>query len=651
LINFANQILIPIVFNKKTMLCKKILLVLLFLTTKNIFGQTIFFQDTWQGGITGAGANVGSGTVEATYQFDIFIEPNSTIKKAFLISGTYSSIGEITVQLNSISVSFNQNTVVTTGFMGYETMNGFSQVHCADVTQLISESTVNYNLHVPAQNVEIGQRFRSFYLVVMYENPNLSTINTCVILNSSDVSPSTIYNIGSLNPIDTNNQVGFAFFGHAFCNTNFDGSYVIIENTNIGLVGGNDFNAQFFCSGTQGHFYYHNNLFSGLGDDIPNETMSGSDAIANIQNYIFQNTTSLNVGFVHQSSIIAYSYSNPITAVFLAHTSPCKSFETALMTSDTIACINLPVQLGVTVPDSINATYEWLPQTKLSCYDCPNPIFTGDSTINYTVRIWSTDSCSVVMPVRVRVVPQPNLESINLTENICGFESGSVAGTSTGLSLPHTYQLNDGVPQNNFSFSNLSAGQYTLTVTDANGCSQDSTVQIIEINNVQAAFSVNPSTGDAPLQVQTQNNSQNATQYEWFWEDQSSTLTNPSITLDTAGVYTLTLVAGNGATHCNDTASVMILVREPFEVFAYTFVTNEVNVYQIYLSGVSEYKYYLYTLDGKLVYQKSAAVENAGFVDLWEIGGVASGMYLFRIWVKSGSGVGEEIEGKLVVVR
>jgi PKD repeat protein len=617
-----------------------------------VTSQTVLFQDTWFGGVTGAGANIGDGiSVGASLSFSNYILPNSTIRKAFLIAGSGGSNGEIEVNLNNFSVIFNNNTIVTTDFFAFVTNFGYGQIHAKDITEFINANNSNFTLTVPAQSNILNQRFHSFYLIIAYENSSLGLVNCTLVLNNQNSSSIVNYYFQNINPISTDNDVGISICGYAFCNTVFDGTIVLIENQNIGLVGGNDFNALFSCSGTQGHFYYQDAQFFGLGDDEPNETMNDYDAIANIKNIINQGAGTLSVDFIHQSTIPAYSSSNPIVCAALTYTSPCQPFEATLLTSDTTTCLNTPVQLGVTVPDTINATYEWLPQTNLSCYDCPNPIFTGDSTINYTVRIWSTDSCSKVLPVRVRVVPQPNFESINLTENICGFESGSIIGTSVGLALPHTYQLNDGAPQNNFNFSNLPSGTYTITITDANGCSRDSTVQINDINNIQAAFTVNPSTGDAPLQVQTQNNSQNATQYQWFWEDQSSTLTNPSITLDTAGIYTLMLVAGNGAAHCNDTASVIILVREPFEVFAYTFVTNEANVYQIYLSGVSEYKYDLYTLDGKLVYQKSGAVENAGFVDLWEIGGVASSVYLFRIWVKAESGVEDEIKGKLVVVR
>jgi hypothetical protein len=118
-----------------------------------------------------------------------------------------------------------------------------------------------------------------------------------------------------------------------------------------------------------------------------------------------------------------------------------------------------------------------------------------------------------------------------------------------------------------------------------------------------------------------------------------------------AGVYTLTLVAGNGTPHCNDTTDVLIFVEEPFVVFAYTHVTNEVNLYQVFFSGVSEYDYKIYALDGKLVFQKNGSIESAGHVDLWEISKFSRGMYVFRIKVKDLDGNEHEVDGKLVVVR
>jgi hypothetical protein len=317
------------------------------------------------------------------------------------------------------------------------------------------------------------------------------------------------------------------------------------------------------------------------------------------------------------------------------------------------------VQLGASGGNTSGAfqAYEWLPQQNLSCYDCPNPFFLGDSTTNYTVRIRNTDSCSVVYPVRVRVLPNPSFESIEISESVCGGATGAIEVASSGISQPHIFQINGGAPQNNGNFNNLAAGEYTVTVTNAVGCSKDSVVVVGEFNNVQAAFSVNPTTGAAPLNISITNQSQNATEYFWDFSNQDGALiyegsgSLSGVEAPLAGVYTLTLVAGNGTPHCNDTTSVVILVKEPFEVFAYTFVTDDAAHYQIFLSGVSEYRYSMYSLDGKLVFQKSGSVESAGHVDLWEISKLSSGMYVFRIHVTDLDGNEQEVDGKLVVVR
>ena len=72
-------------------------------------------------------------------------------------------------------------------------------------------------------------------------------------------------------------------------------------------------------------------------------------------------------------------------------------------------------------------------------------------------------------------------------------------------------------------------------------------------------------------------------------------------------------------------------------------------MYQVFFSGVSDYDYKMYALDGKLVYEKSGNVEAAGHVDLWEISQFASSMCVIRIQVKDMEGTEHEVEGKVVV--
>jgi PKD repeat protein len=389
--------------------------------------------------------------------------------------------------------------------------------------------------------------------------------------------------------------------------------------------------------------------------------MNESDALADVSTYINNFSTSVSIELRQIIfPVVPTAAINSYLAYFLTYTSPCQPFNAALLTSDTTTCAFVPVQLGASGGNTSGAfqAYEWLPQQNLSCYDCPNPIFLGDSTTNYTVRIRNTDSCSVVYPVRVRVLPNPSFESIEITESVCGGATGSIeARPVSGAEAPHTFQINNGTPQNNGTFNNLAAGEYTITLTNEHGCSIDSIVVVGEFNNVQAAFSVNPTTGAAPLDISITNQSQNASEHFWYFTDEDGNLLNQvtghfgSAQCPVAGVYTLTLIAGNGAQHCNDTTAALIVVKEPFVVFAYTHVTNEANLYQVFISGVSEYDYKIYALDGKLVYEKNGSIEAAGNVDLWEISKLSSGMYVFRIKVKDLEGNEHEVDGKLVVVK
>jgi len=627
-----------------------ILSLVVFLCLGTSYSQLVFIQDSFNGGITGGGFSTGMGIGQG--MVDVYIEPNSTILRALLFAYSAGPETSSLVLLNGEPFYFNPSNIIQVN----EQINQFytpTNIHVIDITDFIENNPSNQYTIETISHPEMP--FRGVfapYMYIEYLNPILPLVNTCIIINNQFGNGLSVNNIQSLNPINVNFPVGFSIYSDRHSYHQNERTNVEFNNNYLGLVYGAD-NVNFnWSSGVKGHFYYQNNTLFGLDDDVPNNTMNETDALCDVSPYLLNNATGLNFNLTQISyPNVLPSQLNIFLAYFLTYTSPCQPFEANLLTSDTTACSNSPLQLGITVSDTINATYDWLPQTNLSCYNCPNPVFLGDSTTNYTVRIWASDSCSKVLPVRVRVFPQPSFERVTPTENVCGFQVGAISGASASLSLPISYTLNNGVPQNSGTFSNLEAGIYTITVTDANGCSKDSTVQILEINNLQAAFSVNPSSGAAPLTVQTQNNSQNATQYQWFWENQSSTAFSPNITLDTAGVYTLTLVASNGTEHCNDTTSALIFVEEAFVVFAYSYVTDEAGVYQIFLSGVSEYDYKIYTLDGKLIYQKSGSVEAAGTVDLWEISGVASGMYVFRVQVKDNNGNEEEVEGKVVVVR
>ncbi|HRK26943.1 MAG TPA: choice-of-anchor L domain-containing protein [Chitinophagales bacterium] len=81
-------------------------------------------------------------------------------------------------------------------------------------------------------------------------------------------------------------------------------------------------------------------------------------------------------------------------------------------------CSGNPVQLSA----SGGLFYMWTPATGLSCTNCPNPTFTGDTTTVFTVRIFDAVGCETQLPVTVNVTSsdlglQPDTQTICLGDN------------------------------------------------------------------------------------------------------------------------------------------------------------------------------------------------------------------------------------------
>ncbi|MFN3916926.1 MAG: hypothetical protein ACK4K0_04205 [Flavobacteriales bacterium] len=242
-------------------------------------------------------------------------------------------------------------------------------------------------------------------------NPVLPKIATSIHLNNNDFGATSLtYGLQNIPPVDNLTDVGFSIISTYLCDTIQDGEFVYVNGNLLGLIGGDDINAG-TCGGPIGCFHYSNNTLDGLCDDFANTFVSGSDAIANIQSLIPFGATSLNIIFEYQSPTWVLGVgSNIIWGMILTYTTPCEVFS-ATVSNDTVVCMGESIQLQATG----GQTYEWLPQTGLSCYTCPNPTFVGDRTTHYTVRIWNTDSCSVVYPVRVTVLPSPQSATLTAT--------------------------------------------------------------------------------------------------------------------------------------------------------------------------------------------------------------------------------------------
>ncbi len=535
------------------------------------YSQHVFYQDVFHGGVTGGGFSTGLGIGVGNLQ--LYIEPTSTIRKAFILAFSSNS-AEDTLFINGDGFGFNQETVIAN--MDHTSLfNSPQQLHLIDITEWLDNNlTDNFLIEIPNQLELPFKGLFAPFLIIEYENIALPLVNTVFIANTQDFDGELIYGINNLNQISSVNPVGFSIYSDRITSSLNDSEEFYIEGNLLGLLNGPDnVNNSWDGGGVKGHFYYQGNQLFGLDDDVANNTMGGSDGLADISSYLVNNTTDLNFVSRHlMFPIQSNKASNSMLAYFLTYTTPCDTFSVSVP-NDTTLCYGETLQLP-----SINSgtAYEWLPSTGLSCSDCPDPIFTADSSMFYTVRIWNNDSCSVVRPLKINV-SRTQIDSLDVSPPDCGASNGSIVvyahntlndtllfslnGTSTGSATV----------TGSATINGLAEGTYTISVQDAMGCPVvDSTIVLNAVNNTVAQFALNPDVGNVPLEIDVYNQSQNAIYYEWYINGVYAGDNLGGYTIENGGEHVFELVAWQYDPSCADTFSVIVWASEVIIPTAFT---------------------------------------------------------------------------------
>ena len=273
----------------------------------------------------------------------------------------------------------------------------------------------------------------------------------------------------------------------------------------------------------------------------------------------------------------------------------------------------------------------------------PGSVFpVGVTVVKYEVADEAGNTSACTFEVRVQ-----NTLSLNIDANPgCAGALNTLTALASGGTPPYQYAWSNSAT----GVSILApSGQYTVTLTDAPGCTSTSTAFVQEYPPVTVVATVTPawvSTSNGSIQA-VASGGEPPFEYAWFHNGQpvgaDSMLANIP-----AGVYSLVVTDAAGCTAASDwTVTEVVATGEPENVlrcrvfpnpFAQTFIL------QVELRRSAEIRWAITDLAGRMLDQQYAGP--TGFLQTeWNGSNLAPGLYVLQVWVN-----GETLYRKLVKI-
>jgi len=169
------------------------------------------------------------------------------------------------------------------------------------------------------------------------------------------------------------------------------------------------------------------------------------------------------------------------------------------------------------------------------------------------VTLTSSEACVTVNPVSIiipiTVTPGLQINAATVSVDCNGKATGSASATVSGGVAPYSYSWSNVTPGNTSTVNNLLAGNYSVTITDSQGCANTTTVTVTEPTPITLGSStvIGQSTIDNPSGSITVNVTGGTAPYSYLWNTTPIQTTNSATQL-TSGDYILTVTDDRGCT-------------------------------------------------------------------------------------------------------
>ncbi len=187
----------------------------------------------------------------------------------------------------------------------------------------------------------------------------------------------------------------------------------------------------------------------------------------------------------------------------------------------------------------------------------------------YTVSVTDGNNCVSSNTV---LIAEPSILSLTVTpaDAHCNQSDGSATVNASGATAPYSYLWNTGITTP--TLSSIAAGTYSITVTDDNGCTSASSVQVNNLNGVTAniqASSPASCNGACDGWATAVGISGNAP-YNYLWSNANASNNANNLC---AGTFSVTITDDDGCT-----ATTTVVISQPAAITS-TLTTTAVNCF------------------------------------------------------------------------
>ena len=503
------------------------------------------------------------------------------------------------------------------GYAGVEDLMGF-YLHLSDSTGSMAQSYVTikvngkpYDYYGPAANYPVGGGLNwgtfgttNAYQVMEPYIPGGDTVTVQLCSNNNAAQHYAYYVVdyatgkqitttGTGGAVTSkNNCVTFSFvLSKPYTKWTLDGDSSIIRNLNNGAA---VFNPAALSAGTHIITYYFNNgagctltahekitvtngvqaTATGVNPGCANNNGSAKVTFfGGTAPYTYSWTTGASgtttAGSVTLNNLAGGTYTVTITDSKACHGTSAVTLTGATPPTANISSSNNPSCSNVANGFAIVAvtagtqpfTYNWSGTNGAVTFK--DSAATGLAAGSYTVTVTDAKSCTAITSVTLVNNPAPTVSLSATSNSTCfGGNNGTALANPAAGKAPYTYNWSGShgaVTFKDSSATNLAAGTYSVTITDANGCSASSNVSISQPNayNFSQTSTVNASCGNSNGSAILTVSGSNGAPYQYSWSGPSGAVTyqDSAATGLASGSYTVTVA---DAKSCAQTATVHI---------------------------------------------------------------------------------------------